>query len=200
MNRKTTLILISVFALLGLYALWFQSSKQSAASATATPAPSLVVWTTTADQISGIQISELATGKKVVLNKGADGQWNVLEPEAKPADSLGISALTYYLASLTFSSQITAATDLAQFGLVTPAYTLQVTLADGTQLKAAIGDRIPALSGYYVLREGETTPLVVSEYSLQSFLDMLANPPYFVPTPTPLPSPSVSISPTVSSP
>ena len=200
MNRKTTLILVSVFILLGLYTLWFQSSKNGAASATATPAPSMAVWKVTTDQITGFQITDQATSQTVAVSKDTQGNWSVIKPEAKPADPTQVTTLVSDLANLTLMEEITATADLGPFGLLKPAYALVMTQSDGTQLKAVIGDKILTSTGYYVLREGETHPLAVASYSLQPFIDLLAQPPYFVPTPTPQPSPGASASPTASAP
>jgi hypothetical protein len=89
-------------------------------------------------------------------------------------------------------ANITTTTDLTPFGLVKPAFAVQADLANGTSLKAIIGDKIPTGNGYYILRAGETTPLAVQDYGLQPLMDWLQTPPYFVPTPTPTPTVSSS--------
>ena len=204
MNRKTTLILVSVFILLGVYTAWFQSSKNSAALATPTPAAKLLVWNTTVDQITGFQITEPATGRKVAVSQDGQGQWQVtapdVAPEARPGDAVQIVPLASGLAALAFTANLTTTTDLAPFGLITPTYQLDVKLVNGTTLTAAIGDKIPTGNGYYLLRNGDKTPLAVADTSVQPLIDLLDNPPYFVPTPTPAPSPDVLASPTALSP
>ncbi len=192
MNRKTTLILLSFFLLLGLYAVWYQSSKGSAAAqATPTAEANPKVWgNVTVDQVTDIQITVQASGKKVALSKDAQGNWQVTAPETKAADPAQISNLTYNIANLATMASLPTVSDLAPFGLVTPAYTLEAKLATGTQLKLVIGDKIPTGNGYYVMRGGETKPLAVPDYSLSPFIGLIDNPPYFVPTATPMALPA----------
>jgi hypothetical protein len=198
MNRKTTLILVGAFILLGLYTWWLQASPKTPAAAP-TPTVNAKVWGFTADQIMGFQITDMTSSQSVVVKKDAQGSWNVIQPEAKPADKTKIDSLTQSLADLSFTTNITSTSDLSLFGLAKPAYTLQADLADGKSLTATIGDKIPTGTGYYVLRAGDSNALAVADYGLQPFIDMLLSPPY-VPTPTPVPSVSAPVSTTVTSP
>jgi hypothetical protein len=158
------------------------------------------VWDFTADQVAGFQITDTASGQSLVVKKEAQGNWSVVKPEAKPADPAQISTLTSDLANLSFMANITSTTDLAPFGLTKPAFALQADLTNGTSLKASIGDKIPTGNGYYVLRAGEGSPLAVADTGLQSFIDLLKSPPYFVPTPPPASSPGAPALPTATSP
>jgi hypothetical protein len=197
MNRKTTLVLLAVLVVLGGYTYYYQAQK-NAPQPTATAAPSMAVWTITADQITGLQITETATGHQVAVSKTGPTQWQVTKPDSKPADSSQLDNLTTTLATLSFMSNITSTTDLAPFGLVNPAYTLEITRSTGGSLKAYIGDKIPTGNGYYLLRDGDKNPLAVSEASLSPVIGLLASPPY-MPTPTPL-AITGPLSPTVASP
>ncbi len=189
MNRRTTLILVGVFIVLGLYTWWLEtSSKNQAASPTPVPTVEAKLWSFTADQVTGLQVTDNTSGQSVVVQKDAQGQWNVVKPEARVADSSTVGSATSSLVNLTIMANITSTTDLAQFGLVKPAFTLQTDLSNGTALTATIGDKIPTGNGYYLLRAGEATPLAVADYGLQPLLDWLKTPPYFVLTPTPTPT------------
>ncbi len=202
MNRRTTLILVSVFVVLGLYTWWLEtSSKNQAAKPTPAPTAQAMLWSFTADQVTGLQVTDNTSGQSVVVKKDAQGQWNVVKPEARLADSSTVGSATSSLINLSIMANITSTTDLAQFGLVKPPFTLQTDLSNGTSLTATIGDKIPTGNGYYLLRAGEATPLAVSDYGLQPLLDWLKTPPYFVPTPTPTPTVSSGASalPTVTS-
>ncbi len=189
MNRRTTLILVGVFVVLGLYALWLENStKNQPAKPTPTPTVQAILWSFTADQVAGLQVTDNTSGQSVVVKKDAQGQWNVEKPEAGLANSTTVASIMSNLVSLSVMANITSTTDLAQFGLAKPAFTVQTDLTNGTSLTATIGDKIPTGNGYYLLRAGEATPLAVADYGLQPLLDWLKNPPYFVPTPTPAPT------------
>ena len=185
MNRTTTIVLVVVFAALGLYALLVQVPKDRAAAA-ATPTADTtprVVWVTTADQVNRLRLAEPATGRSVAVAKDAQGLWTVTEPTAGPADADALLSVTSNAAALSVTSVVTTTTDLAPFGVLDPQYTLEVGLADGQTLKAAIGMAAP-VGGYYLLREGDTNVMVVANFGLDSLVALLDAPPY-APTPTP---------------
>jgi hypothetical protein len=170
---------------LGLYALLVQVPKDRAA-ANATPTADTtprVVWVTTADQVNRLRLAEPATGRSVAVSKDAQGVWTVTEPMAGPADANTLLSVTANAAALSVSGVVTTTTDLAPFGVLEPQYTLEVGLADGQTLKAAIGVPAP-VGGYYLLREGDTNVMVVSNFALDSLVALLDTPPY-APTPTP---------------
>jgi hypothetical protein len=167
-----------------LYVLLVQVPRdRSAAEATPTvDATPRVVWQTTADQVTRLRLTEPATGRSVALTKDAAGVWTVSEPAAGPADANTMLTVATNAASLSVSGVVTA-TDLAPYGVLDPAYSLEVGLADGQTLKAAIGGTAP-VGGYYLLREGDTQVMVVSTFSLDTLLGLLDAPPY-APTATP---------------
>jgi hypothetical protein len=179
MNRTTTIVLVVLFAALGLYVLAVQVPRDRAA-AEATPTTSLtprVVWQTTADQVTRLRLAEPATGRSVGLAKDAQGVWSVTEPEAGPADANMMQTVASNAASLSVTGVVTNATDLAQFGVLDPTYTLELGLADGQTLKAAIGRPAP-VGGYYLLREGDTDVMVASDFGIDALVGLLEAPPY----------------------
>ncbi len=175
------------FGLLLLYVLLVQRPRdEAAANATPTVSPRPgPVWSFTSDQVAEFGITDLPKNRNVTVAKDAQGVWMVTAPEARRADESQISSKVGQLANLSVSTIITKSADLSPFGVLSPTYTIGVKLADGSQLKAAVGDKTPTGTGYYVLREGETDVLVVNSGSVDSLVGLLDNPPYFVPTPTP---------------
>lgn len=186
MSRTTTIVLVVVLAALALYTLLVQNPRdQAEAEATPTTDPTpRVLWETTADQIVSLRIEETATGATVAVTKDAAGNWTMTAPEAGPADSSRLLSITSNAASLTVNSVVTTTTDLAQFGVLEPAYTLEAGLADGRTLRADVGDAAPVGGGYFVLREGETQVMVVAAFGLDALIELLNTPPY-PPTATP---------------
>jgi hypothetical protein len=186
MNRTTTIVLVVVLAALALYTVLVQNPRDRAA-AEATPtvdAIPRVVWETTADQITSLRVTEPGAGRTVAVAKDAQGMWTVSEPEAGPADANRLLSLTTNAVALSVTSVVTATTDLAPYGVQNPTYTLEVGLADGRTLKAAVGNKAPVGDAYYVLREGDTNVMVVSGFGVDALLELLTTPPY-APTATP---------------
>ena len=69
--------------------------------------------------------------------------------------------------------------------MLSPTYQLQLTLVDGSQLMAAIGDKTPTGTGYYVLPAGAANVVTVNSSSLEFVLALLVSPPIIPPTATP---------------
>ncbi len=187
MNRTTTIVLVVLLAALGLYVLLVQNPKDKAA-AEATPTADTtrrLVWPATADQVVRLRVSEPGAGRSVLLVKDAQGAWTVAEPgPAAPADPGAAQAAVAGAANLSVSSVVTASTDLAQFGVLSPTYTLELGLSDEQTLRAAVGSLAPVGGAYYVLREGEANVMVVPSFGIDSLTALLDAPPY-LPTPTP---------------
>jgi hypothetical protein len=192
MDRRTTLILVAVFAALLLYVVLVQRpADEAAANATPTPAaaadPSGPVWEgVTADQIVNVQIADPAAGKTVAFGRNTPAEsWAITAPEPQPADQLQAATDAAALVNLQFSKVLTSATDLAAFGVLSPTFTVEVKLADGRLLKLAVGDKTFTGSDYYARRDGETSVLIVSGFGLDPVLRFIDEPPVLKPTETP---------------
>jgi len=198
MNRKTTLALFVVLILLGAYVVFVQAPKDKVA---AEATPTLVggggmLWNMPADQILSVRIVDRIKNRSVAFAKSSAnlGVWSVTEPEPATADQNAAASAAASLTNLHFSTTITTATDLNAFGVLSPTYTIEIKLADGSQLKAAVGNKTPTNTGYYVLRGAETNVLVVDSGSLETVLKLLDTPPA-VPTSTPTATPYPTLPP-----
>lgn len=192
MNRNTTIALVIAFAVLLVYVLLVQRPADEAAqTATDTPTPASQttgqVWPgLQADQILSVRIEDRAQDRAVAFGRAdAAGSWNVTEPEAKTADQLAVASHAASVANLSYQDLITGTTDLAAFGVLSPTYSIELKLVDGTLRKAVIGDKTVTGSGYYLAREGEQAVLVVSSFPLDTLLGLVETPPYLEPTATP---------------
>ena len=198
MNRRTTLVLFVVVVLLGAYVLFVQAPKdKKAAEAT----PTLVggggvVWSMSADQILSVRIVDRVKNRSVSFAKSSAnlGVWSVTEPEPAAADQNAAASAAASFTNLHYSTMITTVTDLSGFGVLTPTYTIELKLADGSALKLAVGSKTPTDIGYYVLRDNETSVLVVDTGTMDTVLKLLDTPP-LVPTPTPTSTPNPTLPP-----
>ncbi len=200
MDRRTTLALVVIFAVLLIYVLWSRQAEQTA-QLTATPtaeasADENVVWKAPADQILSVRVVDRARSRSVAFGREtAQASWTVTEPQAQAADQLKAANSTASIARLAFTQALTDVTDLAPFGVLSPTYSLEIKLVDGSLLKMTVGDKTVTGSGYYVMREGEKGVLVVSTFSLDSILGLLDAPPFLPPTETPTPASETPLTP-----
>jgi hypothetical protein len=185
MNRNLTIGLVAVALLLGAYVLFVQRPRDIAAQVTPTTRATEYLWTLTADQVTGLRLDDRAGGRAVELAKDVAGAWTLVEPGPQPADETAATSALSSLTGLTINATLTTTTDLAPFGVLSPTYRLSVTLLDGRVLSAAIGDKAPTGSTYYVLRDGESTIVTVNSFGLDSIIGLLDKPPIPPPTATP---------------
>lgn len=185
MNRKPTLILVSVFFLLLLYFFFVQRPREEAAkNATPTPAATSggALWNFTADQITGAQIVDQVGLRTMAMRIDTTGVWAVLQPTPAPADQLQAGDVINRLAGLRYTAVLTQVANIDDFGVLSPTYTIELTTADGVTHRVSVGNKSPVGTQYYVQRPGETQILVVS--GLDVLEQMLTSPPYVIPTPT----------------
>jgi hypothetical protein len=200
MNRNTTIVLAVVFVVV-LGVTLFARRAQENAPATSTPVSTTgagQLWTVTAEQIVGVWLVDLTNNRAVALAKSDQGTWSVTAPDARQADQVQAETAASRFTGLYASTTITTATDLTAFGVLSPTYAFGVELADGTQLKAAVGEKTPMGTSYYVLRDGDANVVVVDGFSIDNLVALLDAPPYYVPTPTPTATAEVSGTPTPS--
>ena len=185
MNRRTTWILIGALAILGALAYYLNTNPDAFSTATPTPTTSAeptTLWSL--DTANVLSFSVVDNVNKVTFGAAVDanGIWTITQPQPGEADQTQLSSLASSLGFLYVNRTITETVNLADFGLLPPAYVLEVIQRDGSALKAGIGNKDPFDTAYYVLRDGEANAVLVGSFSLDTFLGLPAQPP-FAPTP-----------------
>lgn len=176
MKFSTTLILLVVFAALGGYVYW-SGRNQTANTSDGTPTP---------EQIAVLRLN--ATDVSAIVVRGKDGKqvraerdgtnWKLTAPEAKPGDTARISTLADELAQLQATRIITPTSqDLAPFGLVTPAYDVQLFKGTTPLAELKLGAKNPDGSATYVQRADAPTIYLSSDTSLDTATGWLLDPP-----------------------
>lgn len=189
MNRNTTLILVVIFAALLLYVLLVQRPADEAA-ANATPTPAVTrsgsLWAgVTADQILTVRVEDRAQARTLAFGRAdATAAWTITEPAAQPADQVAAAGNAATLVGLTYQNTLTPTTDLANFGVVSPTYVIQIGLVDGGALKLSVGDLVPTGNAYYAIKDGDPALYVLSQFSLDPIIGWIESPPV-PPTATP---------------
>ena len=185
MNRRLTIGLVLVFAVLAVYTLMVQVPKDNAASVTPTATPATYLLAFQASQATGVHVVDRVSGKSVDLVTDSSGAWTLVNPGPQPAEQSLAAADVTGLMTLEVNGTITTATDLAAFGVLSPTLTVEIDLANGTKVKAVVGDKQPAGSDYYALRDGETQVVVLSAAGQGTLAALISAPPVVPPTGTP---------------
>lgn len=205
MNPRVTVGLLAVLIALGAYVYFAAPAAAPAAGpggipgatpggGTVTPTPVLDMWKVDDQQIASVVVTK-PEGQAGVQRNGDD--WTLI-PSGEPADRLRVNSLVFRLASLRGTRRLDNVTNLADYGLDTPAMTATLTMADGTSHTLKIGGKAPAESGTYSQADADPTVYLISNALAQDIERLVSDPPR-QPPPSPSPSPStdtVTLTPT----
>ncbi|MDD2695249.1 MAG: DUF4340 domain-containing protein [Anaerolineales bacterium] len=183
MVRRSTWIVLGVFiALLAVFWVVQRSGNGVEEDAEVTPqATAASLLDLDENQIAQVQLSG-AEGQ-VIYEYSQDGNWTLREPARELVDpaSAGLAIRQFF--TVRVLNTLATPPALSAMGLDTAAYTATLSLKDGSTEQVFVGDVAPTGGSYYV-RKQDGSVLVVSKYSLDTFLDLLRNPQYVRPTST----------------
>lgn len=175
MNWRTTAALLVVFAVLLGYLFFWEKPQQ----ASVTPTPSAeYLWTIDSSDVKGLRVVDHVSGQRVAFGQDDLGHWTVTEPQPGEADQTQAAVDSYQVQNLRIIQKMTETTDLAQFGVQSPSYTLEVTTGSQGTLVARIGGKSPMGNGYYVVRPGEVNAVLVSASAIDALIGLVDRPPY----------------------
>lgn len=104
----------------------------------------------------------------------ADGTWTVTGNAAYPLDQAAVQAMAEDLLSLTGSRQLDGVTDLKDYGLAEPAFSVTADWSDGTSTTYAMGDETP-FGGSYYLSLGQEGIVYTVEADVSDIFDTTLN-------------------------
>jgi hypothetical protein len=190
LNRGTiALIAISLVVIVAISVF----SNQPPAASTPTLAPT---GTTTGPVFASIdtstvnrfEVRDTNTGQGTVMTRDAALVWAITETtttSTQPVDQARINTQLGNFVTLSATDRFPT-NSLADFGLDTPDYTINITRLDGTVNIVRVGNTNPGASRYYVLVDNQTDVILVQQSIIAGITSMVTNPPY-IPLPTPTP-------------
>jgi len=181
MIRRSTLIIVVIFAALVVVAVFWQRS-QDEKEASATPTETTQYLFQFDSKIDRLRL-ERSAGGLVELGRDEQGIWTLLYPAGQETDIGAAESAVTQLLALPVVSTLPEGPSLQDAGLSSPTYRLVIDLDDGSQVVMNVGKATPTGTGYYVLVSGQGLA-IVSKYSLDPFLNLVESPP-IKPTPTP---------------
>lgn len=193
MIKRSTWIVLAIFAVLLLVAVGFWRFAEQKSAETPTPAvtptePPLFSFSTIDVQALAVSDNQ---GNKMEATQ-ALGNWTLVQPAGQPADGTQIDSALTSLQSATVSRTLSGS-DVSEYGLDAPTAVITLTLSSGQHI-LSVGNPGPS-NVYYVQLDGGA-PLVVGRYSLGSIIALAATPPV-ASTPTPELTPTLVLSPTL---
>jgi len=181
MRFRNTLIVLLILAALATY-VYFVEIRGGREEATPTPSAAAVVWDL--DVASVVDLTVEGTEGHVHLSRPPGGLWQMKEPTEEEADDDRINSQLTAVAKLTATRVITGVSELADFGLATPAWQITLGLQDGSSESLLVGDKNPQKTAFYAQRPGEEGIYLLPAYKLDNLIRLATELPY-KPTPTP---------------
>ena len=173
MIRRTTWIAIGGFGAVVILALVLNQSGRPAAAPQPTPVPQ-ALWDVPAADIAAITVEDRVEGRVLEFERSGEDLWKVTLPLEGPADVAQVERAARWLASPSPRAKIVDVESLGQFGLVSPAYRIQILLANGSHLELSVGRETPTGSSRYVISPGIEGVVIMSSLGLDEILDLLS--------------------------
>ncbi len=173
MIRRSTWMAIGGLGAVVVLALVLSQIGRPEAAPKPTPVPQ-ALWDVPAAEIAVITIEDRDEGRVLEFERSAEELWKVTRPVEGPADVAQVERAASWLASPSPRAQIFDVESVEQFGLVSPAYRIQILLANGIQLEFSVGRETPTGSSRYIISPGIEGVVIVSSLGLDEVLGLLS--------------------------
>ncbi len=184
MNFRITLILLIVLIALGGYLYWSGRNQTDTAENGESQIETVSVLELNPEDIQGITVTSPTSGT-LSLSRSSD-TWNITDPLDEPANSVRVTQVVSDVAGLSATRIITPTDDnLAQYGLDTPAYTVDLVGDGDTLATLHLGNASPSGSGTYIQVDTSPTIYLVPSIEISDFQEWVSTPPL---QPTPIPT------------
>jgi hypothetical protein len=187
MSGRTTLGFVLLFLILGGYVYFFEFSSDDDHP----PVKDISLYASSYGEfdIIALQIEAAPGATHFVRTDNTLSQaWQMLTPQPLPPDELDqvrVNGAAVRLGQLRASQVITNVTNLAQYGLASPALTVTLTISDGEKITLLTGSETPVNNSRYVQQPvARQTVYLVSDLAINELHHLLTLPP-LAPTPFP---------------
>ena len=166
----------------------FYMNRQAETAAEETLTPEATEQAFVFDESSLLNAIEVnsAEGTVTEIKRNAENAWALIQPEKAEADQGLAEAAASQITALGIITEVSDASNLADFGLEDPAYSINLGFEGGSTNTLKVGDLTPSQNGYYV-QVDDGTVYVVGRDGIDALINLTLAPPYLS-TPTPLPT------------
>jgi len=191
MVRRSTWIVLLIFAILVGFAIYFQryQANKPTVVSTATPTePPTYLYSLGEAQVDGIKIADNA-GKNIDLYRDPlTSQWGIANIPVDQVDTTKIDSISSQLVLIQIQDTLAQTVPLSTIGLEPPAYTITLSTSAGKQFVTYVGIQTAIGSGYYV-QDATGQVVIVGKTPMDSILELVNTPP-LLPTATPTETPT----------
>ncbi len=166
MKLRDLLIATGVLAAL-LGVLYWSNHRKASEDATVKASPDAAPKILSLDQADIARLSiHSKDHPQIDLARNDSGVWQITSPETLAADQEAVSSLLSTLSPLSSTRLLEEkASDLASYGLITPALELEILLKGNKTQKLLIGDQTPSGSAYYAMLAGDPRLFTLASYN-----------------------------------
>lgn len=155
-------------------ALYWSNRKQKTEAAKPAADTTPKILSIPEDQIKEVQLKKTG-GDTTVLDKGADGKWQIVGPKPLRADQDAAKSLASTLSTLNGDTLVEdKAADLSPYGLSAPTLAVTVVKKDGKSQDVLVGDDTPTGGGTYAKLAGDPRVYTIASY-VKTSLDKTSN-------------------------
>ena len=174
MKLRGPLVAIVILAALTGFLYWSNHHKPGEDSSVKASLTSAQILSLKQGDVQEVTIERKDQGQ-VDLAKNDSGVWRITKPSSLAADQEAVSSLLSTLTTLDSDRIVEEKTsDLAPYGLLSPALAVDINLKDKKTEKLLIGDETPAGNAFYAMRAGDPRLFTVRSYN-KSNLDKGSN-------------------------
>lgn len=186
MDRRITIALLVVLAVLGGY-IWYTFLREDAPPIEpVTPAPTpIAVLEFDDSQATALQVRDVKNNQTTRVVREGDA-WKMEQPAQGGAFAPPIERLLFALAALKADRKIASPTDLAGYGLNPPAHQVQVTMPGGAMFTLTLGNQNPDGNYYYAMKDSDAAVYLINSSIGDDIREFVTAPPY-TPPPPPMP-------------
>ncbi len=188
MDRRITIGVIVVLALLGGY-IWYAFLREGAPPTTpVTPEPTAILFLSFEfDKVQTLQVRDVKNNKTTRVTRDGD-TWKMEQPAQGEAFLERVEKLVFDLARVTATRKLNPQSDLAQFGLNPAQYETSLTLQDGSAFTILLGNENTGADAFYAMKNGDAAIYLIDTSIGETIQEFVTMPPY-TPTPSATPEP-----------
>jgi hypothetical protein len=202
MIRRTTWITLGVFGALLVAALVVRQQLESQPTPTVSPPPE-PLWRVESADIATLTVENLKAGTVLQLTRDAGDLWQIVLPQAQPADAARVERAVAWVAAPTPRAALPDALQLADYGLEDPEFRVEIVMVSGERHEFSVGRTSPTGDSRYATTPGRSGVQILSLVGLEEVLNLEADllptatpEPTATPTPVPEAAQTVSATPT----
>ena len=196
MIRRNTWITLGAFGVVLIAAILVRQRQQ--AEPEPTPSASLEpLWQVESSAIASLTVEDLQAGTVLQLERDPEDLWQIVLPEALPADPARVERAVSWLSAPTPRAELLDPLDLGAFELDQPQYRVEIVLRSGERHEFSVGRASPTGDSRYASTPGRPGVQILSLVGLEEVLNLATD---LLPTATPEPTPSPSLAPETGTP